>query len=433
MTQATSPIIQSFTPKTLTSAKKHMRIAWSIWFISALFVLFQFFLQLSSGEILAGVMKTFSLSTLGAGILISSYYYVYVLLQTPAGILLDRYGLRGILSGGALIVSAGCWLFSTAHSFSLALLGRIMMGGGSAFAFVGCMDVISHWFPLRRFALMAAIVETAGMLGAISGNFWLADVVTQWGWQQCMLLAAIFGGLLSMSLWFIVRDSPNKKNALTNKKQKIPLWSTLKSLLAKPIVWINGIYSGLSFSIVTTFTALWAIPLLEVSHHLHVLQASQVDAVLYVGVAMGGPLLGFLDSRTNWRRSILFFNALLAAVCLFSVIFIPNLSLTSVAILLFLTGIAASGYVLTFAIANEIALNQNRATCIGFTNMLCVAFAPILQPLIGFLMAKMNNVNGLPLLSQSLFHFEWAVSIIPFLMLIAAILTLFLPKKSNSI
>lgn len=418
-------------PSTFTLArKKRMRMAWSVWLVSAIFVLFQFFLQLSSGEMISGVMKTFSITAFGAGVLVSSYYYIYVLLQTPAGILLDRYGSRGILSVGALITSLGCLLFSTTQSLYVALLARVMMGGGSAFAFVGCLNVIAIWFPARRFALMAAIVETAGMMGAISGNVWLADVIAKWGWQKCMLFAAIFAGILSMSLFLMIRNAPSKKT--TEKKKQGSLWASWKLLLHKPVVWLNGIYSGLSFSIVTTFTALWAIPFLEISHHIHLLVASMVDAVLYIGVAVGGPILGWLDSITHWRRQIMCLCALISALCLFAVIFIATLPLISVAILLFVAGVCASSYVLTFAIANEVAIENNRAASIGFTNMLCVVFAPILQPLIGFLATWMNHRDGLSaVLSQSISHFSWAVSVIPFLLLIAGCIAVFLPRRSS--
>lgn len=413
-----------------TARKKRMRMAWSVWAVSAVFVLFQFFLQLSSGEIIGGIMKTFALSAFGAGVLVSSYYYIYVLLQVPAGMLMDRYGSRGILSAGALVVGVGSLLFATSKSIYLALLGRVLMGGGSAFAFVGCLNIISIWFPVRRFALMAAIVETAGMAGAISGNFWVADVISKWGWQHCMLFSAVFSGVLSLFLFLIVRDAPRRKNNRAVKKNSTALWQGLKLLLRKPVVWINGIYSGLSFSIVTTFTALWAIPFLEISHHIHLFKASMVDAVLYIGVAAGGPILGWLDSRTNWRRAIMIINALFAALCLLAVIFISSLSLTAVAILLFFAGVGASGYVLTFAIANEVATDNNGATSIGLTNMLCVAFAPILQPLVGWLVTWMNHRDGLSdVLSQSVVHFEWAMSVIPFLMVFAAGLAYFLPAR----
>lgn len=428
--------ITSWQPGVYRAArKKRMRMAWSVWLVSALFVLFQFFLQLSSGEIIGGLMKTFALNAFGAGLVVSSYYYVYVVLQVPAGMLMDRYGSRGILSVGALFVSVGSWLFAIAKSIPLALIGRIMMGGGSAFAFVGCLNIISVWFPARRFAFMAAIVETAGMAGAIIGNFWLAAMIDRWGWQRCILFAAVFGAVLSVSLFLVVRDAPRKKNKkqrMRQKKQSVSLWKGLKVLLRKPVVWINGFYSGLSFSVLTTFTALWAIPFLEVSHHVQLLRASMVDSALYVGVAIGGPILGWLDSRTRWRRKILMGNAFFAALCLFVVIFVPGLPLIWDGVLLFFAGVTASSYVLTFAIANEVAAEGTRGTSIGFTNMLCVAFAPILQPAIGFLVTWMNRRDGLsPVLSASLPHFEWAISIIPFLMLVVSALAFFLPERKN--
>ncbi len=79
-----------------TTKKSHL--AWLIWGVSAAFVLFQFFLQLSSGEMVGGLMKSFGLTALGGGVLASAYYYIYVALQTPAGMLMDRYGPRLLLS-----------------------------------------------------------------------------------------------------------------------------------------------------------------------------------------------------------------------------------------------------------------------------------------------------------------------------------------------
>lgn len=418
-------------PGAFSSARKYrMRLAWSVWLVATVFVLFQFFLQLSSGEIIGGLMKSFTLTAFGGGILASSYYYIYVSLQTPAGLLMDHYGPRGILSLGALVVCLGCIVFSLAKTVFFALIGRIMMGGGAAFAFVGCLNVIGIWFPRRQFALMTAIVETAGMIGAITGNFWIAVAIEKIGWRDCIFFAGIVAAVIAIFLFFIVRNSPTKKKLPSVKNETISLMHGLKVLVRKGVIWINGIYLGVMFSVVTTFTALWAIPFFEVSHHLNLLSASMVAAALYAGVGVGGPLLGWLDSRTNWRREMLIICAFFASLLLFVVIFDIELSLTIVSILLFLAGMCSSSYVLTYAIANDIATGRNHATCIGFTNTLCVIFAPIFQPLIGFLVTWMNHRAGLTAdLNQSIPHFQWAISIIPFALIISTVLAFFLPKK----
>lgn len=416
------PTSSSWKPGALkTARKKRMRLAWSVWFVAAVFVLFQFFLQLSSGEVISALMKTFALSAFGGGVLVSSYYYIYVLLQTPVGILLDRYGPRGALSWGALLVCLGGLIFATAKTVLFALLGRILMGAGSAFAFVGCLNVISIWFPVRRFAFMAAIVETAGMFGAIIGNFWLANCIEKIGWRRCMLIASVFAAILSFFLVLIVRNAPRKKKLPAKNGVRPSIRIGFKKLLRNPIIWLNGIYSGLMFSIVTVFIALWAIPFFEWSHHLDLVKATIVTSALYVGVAVGGPIIGWLDSRTRFRKQMMVFNAFFASACLFIVIFDTQLSLPLIAVFLFLTGMCASSYVLTFAIANEIASPENSAMCIGFTNMLCVAFSPVLQPLVGFLITYLDG--------KTHYYFQWAMSVVPFFIVIAAVIGFFLPQR----
>ena len=420
--------MQSKSMVSFKRARKHrMRIAWSVWFFAAVFVLFQFFLQLSSGVIVEAVMKSFALTALGGGFLMSSYYYVYVLLQTPAGVLIDRYGPRWILGTGAIFVSVGCFLFAIAKIVILAFIGRVLMGAGASFAFVGCMNVVGIWFPARRFALMTAIVETAGMAGAISGNFWLAGVIHEMGWRHCLLAAALFAGVLSLALFLFVRNAPGRKKRVKTRVFSKIFLSGLKKLMRNRFVWVNGVYSGAMFSVVTVFIALWAIPFFKIAYHVNLWTASAVASALYVGIAAGGPLLGWLDSKTKWRRGLMIFNAFVAAFCLFVIIGNPQLSLFFVMCLLFLTGMCASSYVLTFAIANEIAGEAYRATAIGFTNMLCVAFAPLLQPLIGFLLTHFNHgAIG----SYSVSQFQWALSVVPLFLLISGCLAFFLPSKN---
>lgn len=402
--------------------RRRMLIAWSVWFVAAVFTLFQFFLQLSSGVMIDALMKSFSLAAFGVGILAGSYYYIYTALQIPAGLLLDRYGPRIILSIGAFVVCIGCFLFATAKTMSFALLGRVLMGGGSAFAFVGCMNLISIWFPQRKFALMASMVETAGMFAALMGNFWLAYYVQKTGWRDCMLFASIFAGILSLSLFLIVRNTPRRKKSIVVNVAFESLWKGLKSLLRDPIAWMNGIYSGLMFSVVTVFTALWGIPFFQASHHIDLQKASLVVSTLYIGFAIASPIVGWLDGKTNWRRRIMIYNAACASLFLFIVVLDTALSLTTISILLFLTGLCISGEVMAFAIANEMTASGNRATSIGFMNMLCVSFALILQPFVGFLITELKNVPD---------YFQIAMSVVPILLIFAFAIAFFLPNRKN--
>ena len=141
-------------------------------------------------------MESFAINALGASLLASTYYYVYVTLQTPAGILVDRFGPRLLLALGALVCGIGCLIFSTAQQLPIAIVGRLLMGICGAFAFVGSLSLIARWFPVSRFAVMVAVAETIGMCGALFGGTLLAHLVIHFGWRHCILGAAISAGLI---------------------------------------------------------------------------------------------------------------------------------------------------------------------------------------------------------------------------------------------
>jgi MFS family permease len=371
------------------SAIKTTTWAWIVWSTSAVFLLFQFFLQLSSAVIIGGLMKSFTLTALGASILASSYYYVYVSLQAPAGALVDRFGTRKLLALGAFVCGIGCIIFSQSIRLWVAFPARLIMGTGAAFAFVGSLNIIARWFPIQRFALMVAIAETLGMFGAIFGNVFLAYLVIHFGWRHCLFGAGILALIISVLLWTIIRDSPDG--------QALPLtpetnfWRDIKSIVKRREAWINGIYSGLMFSIVTAFVALWAVPFLEATYHLTLTMAAFVSNLVFIGVAVGGPVIGWIDTRFSVRRATMITGPWVAAVVISLIIYIPQLPLGIVILLMLLLGFAISTYVLTFVVANEIVPGYMRSTSVGFVNMLSVGGAPVLQPLIGFLLASTHQ------------------------------------------
>lgn len=403
--------------------------AWLVWGASALFVLFQFFLQLSSGEIVGGLMTSFSLSAFGGGVLASTYYYIYVALQTPAGMLIDRYGSRRLLTIGAIVCAFGCLLFGVSHVLVLAAFGRLMMGAGAACAFVGSLNLIGKWFPTRRFALMASIAETIGMLGTVIGGFFLAKTVTTLGWRDSMIGAAGLSAIIALLILLLVRDTPRKAVIAIPARPKGAFWHDLQAVVKNKVAWINGIYSGFMFSIITTFVALWAIPYMMLAHNISLMMATLACNMVFIGVAIGGPFMGWLDGRIRDRRYLLGGCSFVAAILLCVLIYIPMMSMSLVMVLMVVLGLFSSGYVLTFGIANEIVLPQRRASSMGFVNTLSVGSAPILQPLIGLILNLVSSHHGHGVRIYTIHDYQIALTIIPVIVLSAAYLVRYLPAK----
>jgi len=178
--------------------------------------------------------------------------------------------------------------------------------------------------------------------------------------------------------------------------------------------------------------ALWGIPFIQKLHHLSLPMATLTCGLVFVGVAIGAPIVGWLDARTRHRRRLLVSCSLMAAVLLGLLIYLPGLPLYVVMGLMLLLGLVASSYVITFVIANEIATSHTRATSIGFTNMLSVMSAPILQPLIGLALYLFSKGAARhEITAYSVPHFQLALTIIPIYVLVAAWIACRLPERQT--
>ena len=302
------------------------------------------------------------------------------------------------------------------------------MGGGAAFAFVGSLNLVAKWFPASRFVFMTAVAETVGMLGGIIGGLFLADVVQHFGWRHSIMGASVIALIIAGLIWTIVRDTPGH-TAPVLKRPKGALLRDVKTLVKSKIAWMNGLYSGIMFSIVTVFVALWGIPYMMLAHHISLMMATFVCNLMFVGVAVGSPLIGWLDGRFDCRRRLLALCSIVSALVLILLIYLPGLSLLAVMLLMTVLGIFAGSYVVTFGIGNEMVAPHMRGTSIGFVNMLSVGSAPVLQPLVGLILECVAKHKAGVVGQYTVGDYQIALTLIPVLVLCAAWLTRYLPAR----
>ena len=191
---------------------------WIMWAIATLFVLFQFILQISASVMTKPLMQDFHINHLGVSNLSASFFYTYLILQIPAGLLFDRFGPRKMLTMAALFLSAGCLCFATAHLLIVAIFGRVLMGTGSTFAFVGMLFLLSEWFHSKHFALMVGLSEMLGMLLTASGLIGLAWLIGHTGWRLAVGGSGIVAFVLAIVVFIIIRDHPSNKKIKTKHK-----------------------------------------------------------------------------------------------------------------------------------------------------------------------------------------------------------------------
>lgn len=356
---------------------------WLMWTLGALFYCYEFCLQVSPSVMTDEIMKAFSVSASELGILSGFYLYAYTVMQIPVGILLDRFGPRRLLTLATICCALGSLLFGYAHVFTVAAVGRFMIGIGSAFAAVSCMHLAATWLPLRMFALMTGLMVTIGMLGAVGGEAPLSMLNNYLGWRETMILFGYIGIGLSVIIWLVIRDRvfPRHHRVITHEG----FLSGAKHVLSNKQIWVTSIYGGLMYLPTPAFAGLWGVPFLVTFYQLPRTTAAFFISLIFIGWAVGSPLFGIVSDRIGRRKPPMYIGSIGALLTILAIIYVP-MPLTIMAILLFLFGFFSSGFLPAFSIAREINPPETNATALGFVNTLNSLGGALAQPFIGLIL-----------------------------------------------
>ena len=421
--------------KQKSPAKPSFFLASIICILAATFYMYEFILQVSPSVMTTELMNDFQLNAASLGAVIAFYYYTYTPMQIPAGLLYDRFGSRCVLSIAILICAAGGFFFSVTNSPIMASTGRAFMGVGSAFSFIGALLLVSRWFPSKYFALLAGFVQMMSSIGAIAGEVPLAKSVLLWGWRDTILWLSVFGVFLALLVLLIVRDAPDdvphlKKGKIHTKKTENEL-QRLKQVCGQLQTWWIALYSFLVWAPITGFAALWGIPFLVKAYGITTESASVACAMIWIGIGVGSPLIGWWSDKINRRCLPLNVCAIIGIISLSMIIYDTNINMIFLYFLLFAFGLSASGQSLAFGIVKDNNTACVAGTAMGFNNMGVVAGGALFQPLIGFLLHLYwsgHTENGVPVyLAQ---NYQKAFIVLPLCYVIAVIISLFFIKET---
>ncbi|HLB58399.1 MAG TPA: MFS transporter, partial [Gammaproteobacteria bacterium] len=151
--------------KNVVPKSDHTALAWLVTLTAASFFFYGFIQLNLFNAINTQLMQAFHLNAPQLGQLASMYFYANAIFLFPAGILLDRFSTKKLLVIAVLLCTVGTFIFGLASSYSVAAIGRFIVGTGAAFSFLSCIRLASRWFPPSKMALVTGIVVTMAMLG----------------------------------------------------------------------------------------------------------------------------------------------------------------------------------------------------------------------------------------------------------------------------
>lgn len=140
------------------------------------------------------------------GIILSAFFWGYVITHIPGGMLAERFGGKWCLSLG-ILSTAIFTLFTPLAIYwggANALIGlRFFEGLGEGTTFPALSALLASWIPLTERSKLGALVFGGGQVGTILGTLISGQLLAAYSWESVFYF---FGGLAI--LWFIVFVSP---------------------------------------------------------------------------------------------------------------------------------------------------------------------------------------------------------------------------------
>lgn len=406
--------------------------AYVIFLLAASFYLYEFVLQVAPGVMADAMMKTFNVSAAGFGIISAFYFYAYAPMQLPAGVLFDRYGPRKLMTFALILCALGSFFFASTTCLWTAALGRLLIGVGSAFSFIGVLVLISRWFPPSQFALLAGIAQLMSSVGAMFGEVPLAALVQWAGWREASFILAFVGLALALLLWLFIRDYPHQSTQTSARRQFKAEWMRLLSVCSKSYTWITGVYACTIWTPIAVFAALWGVPYLQQKFQVSLIVASGLCSMVWLGIGIGSPLLGWFSDKLSSRRLALGISAFCGLVACILLLYVTNIAMGWMYLVLFLLGLGAGGQTVSFAVVKDNNPPELVGTASGFNNLSVLIGGALFQPLVGVILhhgGEWIQANGVHV--YTITSYNKALSIMPICYLISLLLTFFILKESH--
>jgi MFS family permease len=369
-------------------------LAWLAWGLGAAFYLIAFYQRVAPAVMTGELSRDFALTGAALGNLSAFYFYSYVAVQVPTGLLADRFGPRRVLASGGAIMALGTLLFALAPDVAYANAGRLLIGAAGGVAFVSMLKLASHWMPFRRFAFASGLALLTGTLGATLAGAPLRAAVDAFGWRPVMVASAAMTALVAAAIWVVVRDDPSERGyasyfpAEAGAANAPSVWTQLREVFRYRNAWLILAIPGGSSAILLTFAGLWGVPFLVSQHGFGAREAAATASAMLIAWALGGLAYGALSQRLGRRKPVMMAGLALTLGLWSLVIFVPGFGPAALVAILLALAFAAGGAVLSFPFARESLPARLGGTVSGVANMGMMLGGMLMQPLVGVVLDR---------------------------------------------
>jgi MFS family permease len=188
--------------------------------------------------VLSELMDLYGVSYTRISILMGALLWVHAAMQIPAGLIVDRLGVRRTQFLSFACMAAGCALPAFAPSLAWGIGGRMLTGVGTGLGWLTTLKMLALAAPAGRAGAYQAFFAGLFSLGGILA-FLLIPPIARAGWQWVYWTPAILC-LLQLAMVPALRPA-----TVRTGRPLLPL----RQILGIREAWLIGIYHAISYGV----------------------------------------------------------------------------------------------------------------------------------------------------------------------------------------
>lgn len=410
------------------------RMAWSIWSVGMLAQILNTFHRVAAGPAVDSIMADMGLTAATWGSLMAMYFYIYAMVQFPAGIMADSLGPRKTITTGCIISTIGSCIFGLAPSVGVLFLGRILLSLGVSMVYVNLLKLVIDWFKRRHFARIVGINSMLITLGALIGTTPMALLISSVGWRWSFEILAGINLLVCILCWVVIRNKPSElglpppdatqdqlssvKAPPAKQESKGELRQNIKYVLTSSHAWLTFLIGMGLYGTNLVFVAAWGIPYLMQVYGMSREESASIMLIMLVSHLVTLPVLTYISDRFRVIKIPIVASACINLIALLALVLWNGGQppVTIVFLVFILCGASLSAWPFSYVLARENMPARVSGLVMGMINVSPFITAAVFQMLVGFALdANWQGiiVNGVRQYPVSAFQSGFSLVILP--------------------
>jgi ACS family D-galactonate transporter-like MFS transporter len=195
------------------------RRRWRIAFLLSFGVLVNFFDRVNLSVSQDALHASFGLSMIAFGFLSSAYSWTYAAMQIPAGILLDRWGVRRVGCISTLLWSVASFGAAISSGIAGFFGARFLLGVGESPTFPANAKAIGYWLPENERSLATAITDAAAKFSTAIGVPLLGLLLLRFGWRWSFAATGLISFFYFL-LFYWIYYNPSADKVLSKEERQ---------------------------------------------------------------------------------------------------------------------------------------------------------------------------------------------------------------------